>query len=392
MKTIAINGTATTVGSADLESQTTEQPRSTSPISNKVLLHHLKRQAVVYVRQSSPQQVRKNRESTALQYNLKDRAAQLGWPVSRIEIIDEDQGISAKSIERRLGFQRLLAEVGLDHVGIILGIEMSRLARSNKDWHQLLELCAIFRTLIADQDGVYDPTDYNDRLLLGLKGTMREAELHILRARMHEGKLNKARRGELFHGLPTGYAMVPSGLADLDPDEQVQSVVKLIFEKFQVLGSASAVMRYLVCNGIRLGMRQRCGPDKGQLQWRRPCVSTLVGILRHPIYAGAYTYGRRTRDPRRRVSGQSQSGQIFLPMEDWAVLRKETVPAYISWEQFLDNQRQLDRNQLKMGRLKNRPLKETSVGPVREGPSLLTGLVVCGRCGSRSLAASIPEV
>src|SRR4051812_41225941 len=193
--------------------------------SPKIQPWHLDRLAIVYVRQSTAQQVAENRESTDRQYALVNRAIELGWPPDRILVIDEDQGKSGATAEGRLGFQRLLAEVGLDHVGLILGLEMSQLARSCKDWHQLIELCAIFRVLLADQDGLYDPTDHNDRLLLGLTGIMSEAELHVLQRRMHEGKHNKARRGELFTGVPIGYLKLPTGELALDADEQVQSVV-----------------------------------------------------------------------------------------------------------------------------------------------------------------------
>ncbi len=200
-------------------------------VSSKILDRHLDRQAIVYIRQSSPQQIIDHKESTALQYALVDKAVMMGWHRDRVVVIDEDQGRSAQSAEGRLGFQKLLAEISLDHVGLVLGIEMSRLARSCKDWHQLLELCALFQTLLGDQDGLYDPTHYNDRLLLGLKGTMSEAELHILRARMYQGKLNKAKRGELFHHAPIGYVRGPSGEMLIDPDEQAQGVVRLIFEQ-----------------------------------------------------------------------------------------------------------------------------------------------------------------
>ena len=207
--------------------------------SSKVKDVHQQRKAIVYIRQSTPQQVLEHRESADRQYSLVHRAALLGWPPDRVEIVDEDQGRSGQSAEGRLGFQYLLAEIGLDHVGLILGLEMSRLARSNKDWHQLLELCAIFRTLLADQDGLYDPTDYNDRLLLGLKGTMSEAELHILRSRMYQGLLNKARRGEVYNHPPSGYVKLPTGNFTLDPDEHRVTVkgtdVNLPLKEFEVL-------------------------------------------------------------------------------------------------------------------------------------------------------------
>src|SRR4029079_15937209 len=209
--------------------------------SAKIRDWHRQRQALVYIRQSTPQQVLDHRESADRQYPLAQRAGALGWAAEQVEVIDEDQGHSGQSIQGRLGFQYLLAEVGLDHVGIILGLEMSRLARSNKDWHQLLELCAIFRTLLADQDGLYDPTDYNDRLLLGLKGTMSEAELHILRSRMYQGLLNKARRGEVYNHHTAGYVKLPTGVFALDPDEQVQGVIRMIFDHFDRLGTVHGV-------------------------------------------------------------------------------------------------------------------------------------------------------
>src|SRR5271169_829925 len=210
--------------------------------SSKIQPWHLQRKAIVYIRQSTPQQVLEHRESADQQYSLVHRAAALGWPQDCVEVVDEDQGRSGQTVEGRLGFQYLLAEISLDHVGIIFGLEMSRLARSNKDWHQLLELCAIFRTLLADQDGLYDPTDYNDRLLLGLKGTTSEAELHILKGRMNAGRLNKARRGELFGLAAIGYVKMPTGELAIHPDEQVQSVVRLVFDLFDRIGSVWGVL------------------------------------------------------------------------------------------------------------------------------------------------------
>jgi DNA invertase Pin-like site-specific DNA recombinase/uncharacterized protein YndB with AHSA1/START domain len=334
---------------------------------------------VVYVRQSSPHQVLEHRESTALQYNLAHRAVDLGWSRERVLIIDEDQGQSGRTAEGRLGFQRLLAEVGLDHVGLILGIEMSRLARSCKDWHQLLELCALFGTLLGDQDGLYDPTDYNDRLLLGLKGTMSEAELHILRGRLHQGQLNKARRGELFNHAPIGYVRLPTGEMALDPDEQVQAVVHLVFDKFEELGSEGALLRYLVRHGIRLGVRPHSGPNRGQLEWRRPCRGTLSHMLHHPIYAGAYSYGRRSTDPRRKIAGRPSTGRVVAPLEAWAVLRKDHLPAYITWERWEANQQQLAANQA----------RAFARGAPRDGAALLGGLLRCGQCGSRMLVAYV---
>jgi DNA invertase Pin-like site-specific DNA recombinase len=213
---------------------------------DKVQAWHRDRLAVVYVRQSTLQQVRMHQESTRRQYALTNRVHALGWPSAQIEVIDEDQGKSATSSAGRAGFQRLVSEVSLNHVGLIMGLELSRLARSSTDWHQLLELCALFGTLIADLDGIYDPAQYNDRLLLGLKGTLSEAELHVLRQRLQQGRLNKARRGELLSVLPTGYVRDGSSGVRFDPDEQIQHVVRLIFRKFTELGTIHAVLRYLV--------------------------------------------------------------------------------------------------------------------------------------------------
>src|SRR2546429_7891088 len=232
---------------------------------SKIGSRHLDRLAIVYVRQSTPQQVTEHRESADLQYQLRRRAVTLGWPDARVLVIDDDQGVSGQAIDNRPGFQRLLAEVSLGRVGIVFGREVSRLSRSNKDWHQLLELCALFQVLIGDADGLYDPTDYNDRLLLGLRGMMSEAELHVLRTRLHHGKLNKARRGELFTCVPIGYVRAAGGGIALDPDEQVRDVIRLLFAKFEELGSVPKVNAYFATRRIELGVRVYKGPDKGRL-------------------------------------------------------------------------------------------------------------------------------
>ena len=250
--------------------------------SPKLKPWHLDRRAVVYVRQSTPQQVADHQESTARRYALADRAVELGWAREQVLVIDDDLGRSGESAEGRPGFQRLLAEVALDHVGLIIGLEMSRLARSCKDWHQLLELCARFHTLLADADGLYDPADTNDRLLLGLKGTMSEAELHILKERMYQGKLNKARRGELLGTPPIGYVRLPSGEWAIDPDEQVQATVRLIFDQFDREATLHGLLRYLIHHGIRVPVRPAHGPNRGQLEWRRPNRVTLSNLLHHP--------------------------------------------------------------------------------------------------------------
>jgi len=264
-------------------------PSHGSWLSGKIQARHLERQAIVYVRQSSTRQVQENIESTQLQYGLVDRAKALGWPGHQVVVIDDDLGVSGQSLEGRAGFQRLLAEISLGHVGMVLGIEMSRLARSCRDWHHLLELCAVFGALLGDADGVYEPRDYNDRLLLGFKGTMSEAELHVLRGRLDAGKRNKARRGEYFAQAPTGYLRTDEGIV-LEPDEQARDVVQLVLDKFEELGSVNGVLRCFRGEGIRLGIRAGRGPDRGQLTWRVPSRTTLLGILHHPIYAGAYVY------------------------------------------------------------------------------------------------------
>ncbi len=236
-------------------------------------------------------------------------AIALGWPRSQIQVIDDDLGKSGQSIEGRQGFQRLLAEVALDRVGLILGLEMSRLARSCKDWHHLLELCARFRVLLADADGVYDPTEYSDRLLLGLTGMMNEAELHILKQRMYQGKLNKARRGELVVGTPIGYVKSPTGEVLFDPDEQAQDVIRRIFDEFDRRGTVHGVLRSLIADGVRLPVRLQSGPDRGRLDWRTPCRETVRHVLRHPMYAGAYRYGFRPTEARRQILGRPRSGR-----------------------------------------------------------------------------------
>jgi DNA invertase Pin-like site-specific DNA recombinase len=344
-----------------------------TPLSEKILPRHLQRLAVVYVRQSTVQQVMDHRESTHLQYGLANRAVALGWPKQRVLVIDEDLGKSGISAEGREGFTRLVAEVGLDHVGLILGVEMSRLARSSKDWHQLLEICAIFGTLISDLDGVYDPASYNDRLLLGLKGTMSEAELHILKQRLHQGKLGKARRGELTFAVPIGYLRRPSGEVVFDPDEQVQQVVRLVFRKFEELGTLHALLRYLVGHGIRLGVRVREGEGKGELQWRKPNRMTLQNMLKNPIYAGVYAYGKRQVDPRRKHPGRPSTGRVVVDPGQWHAFIEESFPAYISLEHYERNLQRLAANR---ARAEER-------GAVRHGPSLVQGLLVCGKCGHR---------
>ena len=332
----------------------------------KIRSRHFRKLAVVYVRQSTAQQVLHHQESTQLQYGLVSLAERLGWHRERILVIDDDLGLSGTSGQERPGFQRLLSELALDHVGIILGVEMSRLARSCKDWYQLLEACALFGTLIGDLDGLYDPACHNDRLLLGLKGTMSEAELHILRQRLQQGALHKARRGELVNQVPSGYVRDATGQVTLDPDEQVRSVIRLIFDLFERLQSAAGVLRYLVEHGIQLPVRLP-GGRPGPLQWRRPNYTTLLHLLRHPMYAGVYVYGRTCQNPQARRQRQVTKR---VPADQWQVLLRDHYPAYIPWEQYERNVRQLAENRSRAG---NR-------GAIRRGRALLAGLVVCGRC------------
>lgn len=350
-----------------------EYSSQVSLISTKIEASHQSRLAIVYVRQSTLQQVMDHRESEARQYALADYAQDLGWPTQRVLVIDEDQGHTGKTAEHRSGFQRVMAEVALDHVGIVLGLEMSRLARSCKDWHQLLEVCALFGVLLGDQDGIYDPNDANDRLLLGLKGTMSEMELFAMRNRLERGRLFKAERGELFNDLPFGYLKLPSGEVVLEPDEQAREVVQLLFDKFDELGSVNSVFRYLIKQGIRLGMRERIGPQRGQLVWRRPSLPVMLQTFKHPFYAGAYAYGRRTVDRKRRAARGGRAGQIWRPMSEWKVLKRDRLPAYITCEQFLANQDRLQAN---------RPGGD-SPGAPNSGSALLSGLLVCGLCGRR---------
>ena len=348
--------------------------------SDKITDEHLARMAIVYVRQSTQHQVREHRESTARQYALADRATALGWPQAAVEVIDEDQGRSGSSVEGRSGFGRLLTEVSSDRVGIILGLEMSRLARSCKDWHALLEVCSIYRTLLADADGLYDPSQYNDRLLLGLKGTMSEAELHILKSRLQQGMWNKAERGEVLNHPPIGYvrsARARDGAGDyvIDPDEQVQAVVRMIFEQYTRRGSVNGLLKWLVRNDVKLPVRPHFGPNRGELEWRRPNRTTLLSMLHHPIYAGAYRWGYREVDPRKKVPGRPTTGRTFNSHDTCRVLIRDRFAAYISWDQFEKYQEQLGDNST-LGKLLAAP---------RHGPSVLAGLLVCGRCGHRLL-------
>ena len=341
--------------------------------SSKVTSDHLSRLAYLYVRQSSLRQVRENRESTTRQYDLKRRAQTLGWNVEQIVVIDEDLGLSAASATDRSGFQRLVAEVGLGRVGVVMGLEVSRLARSCTDWHRLLEICALADTLILDEDGIYDPSHFNDRLLLGLKGTMSEAELHILRARLLGGQLNKARRGELWIHPPLGFVYDDNQKLVLDPDKQIQGTVRLLFETFRSKGSALQVVRHFSNQGILWPRRISRGVRAGEIVFSSLEHSRVLNILHNPRYAGAFVYGR-TRQ--RKVSIEGKVRYRKLPRDEWKVLIPNAHPGYITWEEYEANQTKLLANANGYG-----PDRRKS--PAREGAALLQGLVLCGVCGQR---------
>ena len=340
-------------------------------LHQKVQASHLKRNAYLYVRQSTLRQVFENTESTKRQYGLRQRAVALGWADERVIVIDSDLGQSGASTDRE-GFQRLVAEVGMGRAGIVLGLEVSRLARNSMDWHRLLEICALTSTLICDEDGVYDPAHFNDRLLLGLKGTMSEAELHVLRARLQGGILNKARRGELEMRPPVGLVYTSEGTLVLDPDRQVQHCLRWLFATFERTGSACATVR--CARGEQLAFPRRCakGAHKGELLWGSLDHSQVLRALHNPRYAGAFVYGRchtvRTIDGLTRLRR--------MPRDEWVTLIPGTHAGYISWDEYEHNQLRLHESAQAMGADRRR-------GPPREGSALLQGMVLCGRCGQR---------
>ncbi len=339
--------------------------------SSKVSADHLRRDAYLYVRQSSLHQVMNNTESSRRQYDLRGRAVALGWPLERVIVIDIDQGMSGASAADREGFQRLVADVSLGKAGIVLGLECSRLARNNADWHRLLELCALSNTLICDEDGLYNPSQVNDRLLLGLKGAMSEAELHILRSRMRGGILSKARRGELRTPLPVGLVYDPLGKATLDPDAAVQGALRHLFECFQRTGSARAVVKEFAAQELSFPQRIRSGPRKGEIVWAALDHYRVLQILHNPRYAGAFAFGRKQAQY---VNGKTS--HLRMPREHWIALIQDTHPGYVSFEQWEANQAALLANAQARG-------QERRASPPREGPALLQGMIVCGRCGAR---------
>jgi DNA invertase Pin-like site-specific DNA recombinase len=319
-------------------------------------------------------QVTRHAESTDLQYSLVERAMALGWPRERIEIIDEDLGKSGAQAEARGGFQHLLAEISLARAGLVLSFDASRLARNNRDWYQLLEVCSIFGTLIADGERLYDPRLYHDRLLLGLSGMMSEAELHHIKQRMHAGARHKAERGELRLGLPVGLSRGPSGEVILNPDEEVQARIHLVFQKFRDIRSARGVMWYLRQAHLPLPVRPLRGPAPHEIVWQEARASSVRDILQNPAYAGAYVYGRKVKDPTKCRPGAPSSGLVRQPIDKWEICLHNVYPAYIPWEEFLANQAQLRANQLNY--------REELHGVPRKGQALLQGIVRCGYCGA----------
>lgn len=335
--------------------------------SLKVQPHHLERAAYLYIRQSSLRQVLENVESTKRQYALRSRAIALGWRDEQIIVIDNDQGESGASAAWREGFQRLVTDVGMGHAGIVMGLEVSRLARNNADWHRLLEICALADTLILDEDGVYDPTSFNDRLLLGLKGTMSEAELHVLKARLRGGILNKVRRGEYRCALPTGFVYDEAGNVVLDPDAQIREAIAYFFDTFSRVGSASQTVQVFRKAGLVFPSRLRSGDA---LVFRPLTASTALRMLNNPRYAGAYVYGRRHY---RRAADGKKTIQSKRDSREWLACIPHAHPGYISWERFQENRKILETN--------GRRYEGARASPPREGAALLQGRAVCGRCG-----------
>jgi DNA invertase Pin-like site-specific DNA recombinase len=335
--------------------------------SLKVQPHHLDRAAYLYIRQSSMRQVIENVESTKRQYALRSRAIALGWRDDQIIVIDNDQGESGASAAWREGFQRLVADVGMGQAGIVMGLEVSRLARNNADWHRLLEICALTDTLILDEDGIYDSASFNDRLLLGLKGTMSEAELHVLKARLRGGIINKVRRGEYRCPLPTGFVYDEAGNVVLDPDAQIREAIACFFRTFSRVGSASQTVRVFRTQGLAFPSRLRIGDTT---VFRPLTASAALRTLNNPRYAGAYVYGRRRY---RRAADGKKIIQKEREQRDWLACIPNAHPGYISWEQFQDNLRILETN--------GRPYELARASPPREGAALLQGRAVCGRCG-----------
>ena len=339
---------------------------------SKIKPTHLQRNAFVYIRQSSPSQVENNRESTARQYALVDRATQLGWAHDRVILIDEDLGLSGASLAGRSGFVRLISEVSLGHAGLVMGLEVSRLARNNADWYRLIELCGFTDTLIGDNDGLYHPGSFNDRLLLGLKGTMSEAELHVLRARLEGGIRNKAARGELRRGLPVGFVWGEhDGEVLFHPDEAVLGAIRAVFDRFREFGTARKVWLWFRSEGLRFPSQR-----PSEILWAPPTYSAIHQILVNPIYAGAYVYGRTKQEQYIDEHGNFKKRIRTLPVAEWSVLIPNHHQGYIEWATYQTNQARLDSNT-------HPEPHQGGGGAVREGSALLQGLAVCGNCGRK---------
>ncbi len=339
--------------------------------SGKVKLNHTRRAAFVYIRQSSPQQVENNRESTARQYALVERACELGWPREQVLVVDEDLGLSGSGSVERSGFARMTAEVALGHVGIVLGLEVSRLARNNADWYHLLDLCGMTDTLIGDSDGIYHPAVFNDRLILGLKGTMSEAELHILRARLDGGIRNKAARGELRRSLPVGFVWgEEEGEVYFDSNEDVVSAIRTVFAKFTELGSVRKVWLWFRSENLNFPLRAHM---KSEIRWVAPTYTALHHVLTNPVYAGAYAYGKCRHERYVDEQGRLRKRTRHLPQDEWAVLLPDHHQGFIDWATYQANQSRIDANV--------HPRPHHADGAVREGAALLQGLAICGKCG-----------
>lgn len=341
--------------------------------SGKIQRAHRERLACVYVRQSTPGQVAHHQESTERQYRLRERALALGWPAGAVQVIDEDQGRSGRAAAHRSGFQHLVSQVGLGQVGLVLMLEASRLARNNADWHALLEISALRATLIADEDAVYDPRDPNDRLLLGMKGILSEAEVFTLRTRLHEGRWNKARKGLLRFPLPVGYCEGPDGRWELDPDAQVRARLGYVFAAFRRFGIARAVLRDLRAQRLELPTHVTSKEGYGALAWKTATLSAVIRLLTNPAYAGAYVYGRADYATNDRSPTTGKAAVHRRPRAEWAVCVRDHHPGYLPWAEYLHNQEQLRENWPRAGRS----------GVAREGAALLQGLVWCGVCGQK---------
>jgi DNA invertase Pin-like site-specific DNA recombinase len=340
---------------------------------NKITASHLSRQAIVYLRQSSAAQVEHNRESTDRQYALTAKARELGWPDDRILVIDEDLGVSGSGAVVRSGFQRLTAEVALARVGLVLGLEVSRLARNNADWHRLIDLAGLTDTLIGDADGIYHPALFNDRLLLGLKGTMSEAELHVLRARLNGGIRNKAMRGELRRGLPVGFVWGEAdGEVRFHPNEAVVTAIRTVFERFADMGSARRVWLWFRSEGLKLALQLH---GRADICWVEASYTAIHHVLSNPVYAGAYVYGKTRHETILDASGACKKRVRHLPRSEWQVLIPDHHAGFIDWPTYEANQNRIAKN--------TRPGPHKVGGAVREGSALLQGLASCGHCGRR---------